>query len=106
MIGHALPVYQGYASQYGHGLGNILGGLVRSALPVVSRVAKAAGAELLKTGIKAIKHKKATRHRQRPMRATPILQPTKSIHKRKGPPGKRVSRKKTTKRSHPRDIFA
>ena len=40
MIGHALPVYQGYRSQYGHGLGNVLGGVMRAAIPFVSKLAK------------------------------------------------------------------
>jgi len=42
MIGHGVPVYRGYASQYGHGFGNVLGGLVRSALPIVGKIAKSA----------------------------------------------------------------
>lgn len=33
MIGHGVPVYQGYASQYGHGLGNVLRGYMRRAIP-------------------------------------------------------------------------
>ena len=105
MIGQALPVYQGYASQYGHGLGNVLGGLVRSALPIVSRVAKAAGAELLKSGIEVITQKRNAQPKKRPKRTRRILPVSKSVHKRKGPPGKRVIRKRSTKRSHPRDIF-
>ena len=105
MIGQGLPVYHGYASQYGHGLGNVLGGLMRSALPVVTRVAKAAGAELLKTGIEAITKKKSAHTRKRNRRTRPIPSHPNIIHKRKGPPGRRVIRKRPTKRSHPRDIF-
>lgn len=60
--GGGLPVYQapyfqkGYGIRYqrGHGLGGILGGLFRSALPVLKQGAKAVGNELLKGGIGVI----------------------------------------------------
>ena len=51
MIGHALHVFQGYSSQYGHGLGNVLGGVLRAAIPFVGKLAKKAGTQLLDTGI-------------------------------------------------------
>ena len=44
-------MYQGYASQYGHGLGNVLCALIRSAMHLVGKVAKAAGTKLLETGL-------------------------------------------------------
>ena len=50
-IDHAIPVYQGYASQYGHGLGNVLGGLIRSAMLFMGKVGKVAGTKLLETGL-------------------------------------------------------
>ena len=47
MIGHALPVFQGYSSQYGHGLGNVLGGVFRAAVPFFSKLAKKTGPKLI-----------------------------------------------------------
>ena len=35
MNGYGMPVYTGYASQHGYGLGDVLGGLVRSAIPFI-----------------------------------------------------------------------
>lgn len=57
MIGHALPVYRGYSSQYGYGLGNILGGVVRAAVPLIANVAKKAGSKLLSEGIDMLERK-------------------------------------------------
>ena len=57
MIGHALPMYKGYSSQYGHGLGNVLGGVVRAAVPMVANLAKKAGAKLLHHGIDYLQEK-------------------------------------------------
>lgn len=114
MIGHSIPVYQGYASQYGHGLGNVLGGLIRSALPIVGKIAKSAGSQLLETGLnyvqnkikrkrspsapKHAKRRKVTRQVKRTTSHPPIR------HKRKTPPGNPV---RTIKRKKsPRDIFS
>ena len=43
--------FKGAPMQRGHGLGNILGGLFRSALPMIKRGARAIGKEALKTGV-------------------------------------------------------
>ena len=51
MIGHAISVYQGYGSQYGHSLGNVLGELIRFAVPVVCKVAKVVSTKLHDTGL-------------------------------------------------------
>ena len=114
MIGHAVPVFQGYASQYGHGLGNVLGGLVRAALPIAGKIAKTAGAKLVDTGLDFLTEKlnkrKPFQHsrkrkpspnftpkaKRRPTRST--LQSNKP-YKRQLPPGK-------VQRRHKTDIFA
>jgi hypothetical protein len=57
MIGHGVPVYRGYSSQYGHGLGNVLGGIVRTAIPIVGSMLKSAGKEILMSGVKRLKRK-------------------------------------------------
>ena len=54
MIGNGMPVYAGYASQHGHGLGNILGGIVRSAIPFIMPAVKDAGKQLLREGVTTI----------------------------------------------------
>lgn len=50
-IGHGLPVFRGGRGQRGHGIGNILGGLFRSAVPLLKKGAKALGKEALRTGM-------------------------------------------------------
>ena len=83
MNGSGLPVYKGYASQYGHGLGNVLGGLVRSAIPLVAPLVKSAGKELLLKGAKTVqrtlrsKKKKQTSQCQNATRKNSSNQETK-----------------------------
>lgn len=48
-VGTGIPVYQG-GNQYGQGLGNVLGGLFRSALPFLKSGAKVLGKTALSTG--------------------------------------------------------
>ena len=53
-----MSYYKGYRSQRGYGLGNVLGGILRAAIPVVGRtlkgVAKSAGRSLLRSGLQAL----------------------------------------------------
>lgn len=95
-----IPVYQGYASQYGHGLGNVLGGVARAALPIVKSIAKKAGAQLLDQGINFVQDKILKRKRKPVKRAT-STRPAQ--HKRRKPPGKPV--RKSTRKRKARDIF-
>ena len=108
MIGHAIPVYKGYASQYGHGLGNVLGGIVRSALPIVSNIAKSAGKELLRSGLnyvsKKIKKRKSSRNKRihQVKRSSSRL---RKANKKHMPPGKPAKKHKGKGKSTGRDIF-
>ena len=111
MIGHAVPVYRGYSSQYGYGLGNVLGGMVRAAIPIVGNLAKKAGAQLLDTGLDYLQQKvrKRTasnagleaRRRKTKRVKRPALHPRKN-KKKKTPPGRPVKLK--TLRG--RDVFS
>ena len=47
-------IYYGAAYQKGHGIGSFLGGLFRSALPLIKKGAKAVGKEMLKTGVNVL----------------------------------------------------
>ena len=49
-VGAGIPVYHGGELQYGNGLGNLLGGLFRSAIPLLKKGAKALGKTALQTG--------------------------------------------------------
>ena len=93
-----MNVYQGYASQYGHGLGNVLGGVARVALPMIKTIARKAGDQLLDTGIDFIQRKIGKRKTVK--RATS----RSTQHKRRRPPGKAV--RKSTRKRKPRDIFS
>ena len=100
-----MNVYQGYASQYGHGLGNVLGGIARAAFPLVKNIAQKAGTQLLDSGMNYIKKK--IKKRKAPKRA--VVHPAKRAtrhsvkHKRRKPPGKHVRR--SIRKRKPRDIF-
>lgn len=113
MIGNSFPVYKGYASQYGHGLGNVLGGLIRAALPVVGKIAKTAGTQLLKTGLEFVgnqlKKKQPSmleRRRLKTRRVKRTVLHPKFMHKRKTPPGQPLRRSKRRKANSGRDIFS
>lgn len=49
--GSGLPVFSGVESQRGHGLGSILGGLLRSATPLLKIFGKKLGQQGLKSGL-------------------------------------------------------
>ena len=53
-----MSYYKGYRSQRGYGLGNVLGGILRAAIPIVGRTlkgaAKSAGRSLLRSGLQAL----------------------------------------------------
>lgn len=44
--GSGLPIFQGSRGQRGHGIGSVLGGLFRSAMPMLKRI----GGQALRTG--------------------------------------------------------
>ena len=48
--GNGMPVYHGSAGQRGHGLGSMLSGFFRSALPMIKRGLAFFGRQALKTG--------------------------------------------------------
>ena len=91
-VGHGMPYFSGTQIQRGHGLGNLLSGLVRAAMPLVKSGMKALGKKGLKTGVQiagdVIRGKKPKRAAKRRAKqaATQLL--TKAF----GPPGKKASR--------------
>ena len=91
MRGLSFPVYRGYSSQYGAGLGNILGGLVRMAIPRLFKAAvpmmKRGTPSLVEHGIDAISNHftNGTHHQPRP----------------RAPPKRVARRKKNIKRNAP-----
>jgi len=50
--GGDVPIFQGYKGQKGHGIGSILAGLFRSAVPLLKRGISYFLPEALKTGVK------------------------------------------------------
>lgn len=48
--GNGVPIFEGYRGQRGHGLGSILSGFFRSAMPLLKRGLKILGKEALRTG--------------------------------------------------------
>ena len=50
-VGRGHPVFTGARTQRGYGLGGILGGLFRSAMPLIKQGAKTLGREALRTGV-------------------------------------------------------
>ena len=114
MIGHALPVFQGYSSQYGHGLGNVLGGVMRAAIPFVSKLAKKAGTQLLDTGINYLQNSLTKRkssslgppakRRRRIVQTKRVASQPIPVHKRPTPSRGRIIRTKKPRRTRG-DIF-
>ena len=50
-VGRGHPVFTGPRNQRGYGLGGILGGLFRSAMPLLKQGAKTLGREAIRTGV-------------------------------------------------------
>ena len=50
-VGRGHPVFTGPRTQRGYGLGGILGGLFRSAMPLLKQGAKTLGREAIRTGV-------------------------------------------------------
>jgi len=50
-VGNGLPIFVGSHGQRGHGLGSILGGLFRSAFPLIKRGLATFGKHALRTGL-------------------------------------------------------
>ena len=48
--GAGLPVFQGYQGQYGRGLGNVLAGVLRSAVPLIAPAVKGLSRSLIRAG--------------------------------------------------------
>ena len=88
-----IPVYKGYSSQYGYGLGNVLGGLVRAAIPHVSKLAKSAGAKLIDAGLDFVA-KKVKRKAEVPLlpkaKRAKRTTFTKKANKRRAPPRRQL----------------
>ena len=107
MRGAGLPVYRGYSSQYGAGLGNILGGLLRAAVPLFAPMVKSGAHRLLDHGLNTLTTRitgqapapprKNPRPRKRPVKRT--LPVTK-----RSLPGKRARRRNLSKT--PRDALS
>ena len=91
----AFPVYRGYSSQYGAGLGNVLGGLVRMAIPRLFKAAVPMLAPMVKRGAHSLVNHGIDALSNRFTDGTPQ-------RKRPRPPPKRVARrKKPVKRNGP-----
>ena len=50
-VGRGFPVFQGPRNQRGFGLGGILGGLLKSAMPLIKQGAKTLGRQAIRTGV-------------------------------------------------------
>ena len=110
--GNGVPVFQGSRGQRGHGLGSILSGFFRTAMPILKRGLAIFGREALRTGAKiandvaegeSFGDSTRKRVRERINEYVPRLVPQSGSGKRR----RKVSKKKKAKRAkHSRDIFA
>lgn len=125
--GSGLPFYSGSRIQSGYGLGSILGGLLRSAVPLLKPALKTVGREVARSGVDVVKDvmqgqslKQAAKRRlregaNRSLRAaTGVILPSfvnaNTPRKRKRrmeapPPGIKRRRRQTSNVKVKRDIF-
>ena len=115
-----MPVYTGYATQRGYGLGNVLGKFVKRAIPVVGTLAKnaakSAAVGAINSGLDMMNVQRGSRKRKGsnltsiPAKRRKVVKRSTRIirkHKRKTPPGKPVrSKKKTQRKKKSKDIFS
>lgn len=106
-VGHGMPFFSGTRVQRGHGLGNILSGLVRAAMPLVKSGVKALGRQGLKTGMQIAgdvfrgqKPKRAVRQRTK-QAGKQLL--GRALQQFVAPPGKPAANKGTKRRARGRN---
>lgn len=75
-------VYRGYSSQYGAGLGNMLAGLFRAAVPIFAPHVKSIGKQLLQTGVKHLSNKISVATRKRTVKRAGSTRKTPVAKKR------------------------
>ena len=101
--GRGLPVFSGPALQRGHGLGGILGGVMRMAVPLLKKGAKFLGRQALQTGVglaedvMAGKNVKTSAKRRLKQMGTDTLQHIG--RQRKSPPKRRLHGKPLKRKS-------
>jgi len=106
MKGRALPVYAGYSGQYGRGIGNVLSGVARMAVPLIAPMVKRLGMTLFNAGMNKLERKLNVSPAQPSATLRPPPPPppaARKVVKRKKPLKK--TSVKARKRSR-RDIFS
>lgn len=127
--GHGLPVFIGGKGLHGHGLGSVLGGLFRAAMPLIKQGGKAllregsrAGAQMIGDVLSGQNLKTAAKNRARQVGQNMLTQavnrisaptPTKRIKlssqsrgTQKKSTGKRKRTRRTNKTTRKSDIFS
>lgn len=111
--GTGLPVFQGSRGQRGHGLGSMLSGLFRSAVPMLKRGLATFGKHALKTGLEIagdVVEGKSFKDSARD-RIVPTIIPgikrfaEEEIFSNQSGSGKRRRRQKKTRKRGSKDIF-
>ena len=101
--GNGIPFFSGSRTQRGHGLGSVLGGLFKSAVPILKRGVKTLGKHALRTGLQiasdVVEGKNFKTAAREGLKKTGS-DLTKLAIKRLRPPGDRVKSKRRKK-----DIF-
>jgi hypothetical protein len=114
--GNGLDVYGGVSSQKGHGLGSILGGLFRGAMPILKNVGKAVGKQILNSGLAVANDvasgegvKKSIKRRAKEGTLSLLTSPQKNKRSRESVNPvilrKKVARRRRRQREINRDIF-
>ena len=106
--GGAIPVFRGYQSQYGRGLGNVLSGLLRAAVPIVAPAIKNIGRSLLSAGANRLQNE--VESRLGPWESQPLRSMTRrrtpAVKRKRAGSGPSVQKgKKKKKRRGRADIF-
>lgn len=114
--GRGYPVYVGRRYQRGHGLGSILGGLFKSAAPLLKKGAKFLGKEALKTGLNVASDALQGENVGQAIKKRAKETGQDIVTRAMGPPGERVikgptrkrnaRRRRTVNRKGPTDIFS
>ena len=103
----SMPVFKGYQSQYGRGLGNVLSGLLRAAVPIVGPVIKNIGRSLLSAGANRLQNEVESRlgpWEDRPLRSAPKTRRTKVVKRKRTNAASSVRKRKKKTRGRT-DIF-
>jgi hypothetical protein len=105
-VGHGLPVFVGARVQRGHGIGNVLGGVFRQAVPLLTKGAKILATRGARAGMKALGDVVTGRKRPREAVKSRLLEAGMDVLKTMVAPAKKKRKAVVSTKRRKRPVYA